>query len=63
MGEFGKIVNKLCCSILDTLQWFSCRGSESSQEGVAVLQTEITSTWTRSCAASFVRKDWILQML
>ena len=28
------------CSFLDTLQWFSCRGWESSQEGVAVVQAE-----------------------
>ena len=32
IGEFGKIVNKACCSVPDTLQWFSCR------EGVAVVQ-------------------------
>ena len=38
MGEFGKIVNKAHCSILDTLQWFSRRCWESSQEGVAVVQ-------------------------
>ena len=35
--EFGKIVNAACCSILDTLQQFSCRGWESSQERVAVV--------------------------
>ena len=38
MGEFGKIVNEAHCSVLDTLQWFSPRGWESSQEGVAVVQ-------------------------
>ena len=38
MGEFGKIVNEVRCSVLDTLQWFSRRGWESSQEGVAVDQ-------------------------
>ena len=38
MGEFGKIVNEARCSVLDTLQWFSHRGWESNQEGVAVVQ-------------------------
>ena len=38
MGEFGKIVNEACCSPLDTLQLFSHRGWEPSQEGVAVVQ-------------------------
>lgn len=38
MGQFGKIVNEARCSVLDTLQRFSCRGWESSQEGVAVVQ-------------------------
>ena len=38
MGEFRKIVNDACCSILDTLWQFSLRGWESSQEGVAVVQ-------------------------
>ena len=28
----------MCCSVLDTLQLFSLRGWESSQEGVAVVQ-------------------------
>ena len=39
MGEFGKIVNEACCSVLDMLQRFSSRGWESSQEGVTVVQT------------------------
>ena len=38
MGDFGKIVNKAHCSLLDRLQQFSHRGWESSQEGVAVVQ-------------------------
>ena len=38
MGEFGKIVNEVCCILLYTLQQFSRRGWESSQEGVAVVQ-------------------------
>ena len=39
MGEFGKIVNEARCSVLDMLQQLSQRGWESSQEGVAVVQT------------------------
>ena len=38
MEEFGKIVNEAHCSILNTLQRFSRRCWESSQEEVAVVQ-------------------------
>ena len=38
MEEFGKIVKEVHTSILDTLQQFSHRCWESSQEGVAVVQ-------------------------
>ena len=38
MRVFGWIVNQARCSVLDTLQWFSLRGWELCQEGVAVVQ-------------------------
>lgn len=41
IGEFGKIVIKLRCSILDTLHRFIRRGWESSHEGVAVVRAGI----------------------
>ena len=38
MGEERQTENKVRCRVLDTLQWFSHRGWESSQERVAVVQ-------------------------
>lgn len=62
-GELCWVKHEVCCGVLGTLQKCDHGGWESSQERVAIVEAGDDDTWTKICAASHVRKGWILWML
>ena len=64
VGELRQVEHESCCRVLDALQRLDHGGRESSQERVAVVEVrDEASAWTKSCAASLMRKGRIRRML